>query len=166
MKSKSHSSRRSFIKNTVLGAALVSTAPTIMSNSYSQRILLKSRDLEPSQFAANDQVQLALIGAGIQGIYDTTSALRVPGVKLVEAERNKRTGFCCGAGGGRMWMEEKIGKRINTTRFDQLAATGAKTLATACPYCMIMLDDAMKEKGAEEEFEVLDLAQMMLRSIE
>ena len=90
----------------------------------------------------------------------------VPGVKLVEAERNKRTSFCCGAGGGRMWMEENIGKRINAERFEQLSATGAKTIATACPYCMIMLDDAMKEKGLEEEFEVMDLAQMMLRSLE
>jgi Fe-S oxidoreductase len=90
----------------------------------------------------------------------------VPGVKLVEAERKERSSFCCGAGGGRMWMEENIGKRINSERFEQLSATGAKTIATACPYCMIMLDDAMKEKGLEEEFEVLDLAQMMLRSIE
>jgi Fe-S oxidoreductase len=65
-----------------------------------------------------------------------------------------------------MWMEENIGKRINSERFEQLAATGARTIATACPYCMIMLDDAMKEKGAEEEFEVLDLAQIMLRAIE
>jgi len=84
----------------------------------------------------------------------------------VEAERNKRTSFCCGAGGGRMWMEENIGKRINAERFEQLSATGAKTIATACPYCMIMLDDAMKEKGLEEEYEVIDLAQMMLGSIE
>ena len=90
----------------------------------------------------------------------------VPGVKLVEAERRERTSFCCGAGGGRMWMEENIGKRINRERFDQLAATGARTIATACPYCMIMLDDAMKEKGAQGEFEVLDLAQMMLASID
>nr|MDA3895997.1 (Fe-S)-binding protein [Desulfobacteraceae bacterium] len=101
-------------------------------------------------------------------LYDTPRDIArfVPGVKLVEAERNRRTSFCCGAGGGRMWMEENTGKRINSERFDQLAATGAKTIATACPYCMIMLDDAMKEKGAEEEFEVLDLAQLMLRSIE
>ena len=90
----------------------------------------------------------------------------VPGVKLVEADRRERTSFCCGAGGGRMWMEENIGKRINHERFEQLAATGARTIATACPYCMIMLDDAMKEKGLEGEFEILDLAQMMLRSVE
>jgi Fe-S oxidoreductase len=90
----------------------------------------------------------------------------IPGVKLVEAERRERTSFCCGAGGGRMWMEETTGKRINTERFEQLSATGAHTIATACPYCMIMLDDAMKEKGVEEAYEVLDLAQIILRSVD
>jgi len=90
----------------------------------------------------------------------------VPGVRLVEAERRERTSFCCGAGGGRMWMEEKIGKRINTERLEQLLATGAKTVATACPYCMIMLDDAVREKGMKDEIVVSDLAQMVLGSIE
>jgi Fe-S oxidoreductase len=89
----------------------------------------------------------------------------IPGMKLVEAERRERTSFCCGAGGGRMWMEEKIGKRINTERFEQLYATGARTIATACPYCMIMLDDAVKEKGMEEEVVIMDLSQMMLQSV-
>jgi Fe-S oxidoreductase len=79
--------------------------------------------------------------------------------------RAKADGFCCGAGGGRMWMEEKIGKRINTERFEQLYATGARTIATACPYCMIMLDDAVKEKGMEESVTVMDLSQMMLLSV-
>ncbi len=90
----------------------------------------------------------------------------VPGLKLVEAERRERTSFCCGAGGGRMWMEEKIGKRINAERLDQLMETGAKTVATACPYCMIMLDDAVKEKGMEDEITVMDLSQMVLRAVE
>lgn len=85
----------------------------------------------------------------------------IPGTTLVEAERRKWTGFCCGAGGGRMWMEEKIGKRINAERFEQLYATGARTIATACPYCMIMLDDAVKEKGMEESVTVMDLSQMI-----
>ena len=101
-------------------------------------------------------------------LYDTPRDVvrHIPGVKLVEAERRKRTSFCCGAGGGHMWMKEKIGKEINTERFDELYETGAKTVATACPYCMIMLDDALKEKGLEEEVEVVDLAQMMLKPIE
>ncbi|HPF52233.1 MAG TPA: gfo/Idh/MocA family oxidoreductase, partial [Draconibacterium sp.] len=85
MKSNSHSSRRSFIKKTVMGTAIVSASPTILANSYSQQFLLNPRDYEPAQFSANDQVQLALIGTGIQGINDTISALQVPGVKLVAA---------------------------------------------------------------------------------
>jgi Fe-S oxidoreductase len=101
-------------------------------------------------------------------LYDTPRdvARLIPGVKLVEAERRKRTSFCCGAGGGHMWMKEKTGKEINAERFDELYKTGAKTVATACPYCMIMLDDAVKEKELEKEVEVVDLAQMMLKSIE
>lgn len=90
----------------------------------------------------------------------------IPGVDLVEAGRRERTGFCCGAGGGRMWMEEKTGKRINAERLDQLMQTGAKTVATACPYCLIMLDDAIKEKGVEEKIKVKDLSQMVWEAVE
>ena len=101
-------------------------------------------------------------------LYDTPRdvARLIPGVKLVEAERRKRTSFCCGAGGGHMWMKETVGKEINADRLNELYGTGAKTVATACPYCMIMLDDAVKEKELEKEVEVVDLAQMMLKSIE
>jgi Fe-S oxidoreductase len=101
-------------------------------------------------------------------LYDTPRdvARHIPGVKLVEAERRKRTSFCCGAGGGHMWMKEKTGKEINAERLNELYGSGAKTVATACPYCMIMLDDAVKEKELEEEIKVVDLAQMMLTSIE
>ena len=101
-------------------------------------------------------------------LYDTPRDVirNIPGVNLVEAERQKRTSFCCGAGGGHMWMKEKAGLEINSERLDELYKTGAKTIATACPYCMIMLDDAVKEKELEEEVKVVDLAQMMLKSIE
>jgi len=101
-------------------------------------------------------------------LYDTPRdvARLIPGVKLVEAERRKRTSFCCGAGGGHMWVKETVGKEINADRLNELYGTGAKTVATACPYCMIMLDDAVKEKELEKEVEVVDLAQMMLKSIE
>jgi Fe-S oxidoreductase/nitrate reductase gamma subunit len=96
-------------------------------------------------------------------IYDAPREIAecVPGVRLVEAERRKRISFCCGGGGVRMWMEEKIGTRINAERCDQLRATGAKTIATACPYCMIMLDDAIKDKGLADDIKIMDLAQMV-----
>ncbi|MCK5134801.1 MAG: Gfo/Idh/MocA family oxidoreductase [Bacteroidales bacterium] len=79
----SNKSRRSFIKKTVLGTALVSSSPLLFSRTYNQRLLMESRSYASTAFAANDNINLALIGSGIQGIYDTNSALRVPGVKLV-----------------------------------------------------------------------------------
>ncbi|MBX7167392.1 MAG: 4Fe-4S dicluster domain-containing protein [Pirellulales bacterium] len=67
---------------------------------------------------------------------------------IVEPEQHGPNGFCCGAGGGRMWMEEDIDKRVNFRRFAQLKATGAKTVAVGCPFCMTMLDDASKNDEA------------------
>ncbi|MHB1535269.1 MAG: (Fe-S)-binding protein [Acidimicrobiales bacterium] len=93
----------------------------------------------------------------------------VPGVETVEMHRHKRTGFCCGAGGARMWMEERIGKRINVERTDEALATGADIVSTACPYCLIMLDDATKGRQAEgqarEGVRVMDVAQILEQSL-
>ncbi|HEX6394393.1 MAG TPA: 4Fe-4S dicluster domain-containing protein [Acidimicrobiales bacterium] len=93
----------------------------------------------------------------------------VPGVSVTEMHRHRRTGFCCGAGGARMWMEEKIGTRINTNRTDEALATGADTISTACPYCLIMLDDATKARQAEgaapESVRVVDVAQVLEQSV-
>jgi Fe-S oxidoreductase len=88
---------------------------------------------------------------------------RVPGLRTVEMERHRQRGFCCGAGGARMWMEERLGKRINVERTDEALATGAASLGVACPYCMIMLDDGVKARG--EEMRVLDVAQVVAASI-
>lgn len=82
-KSENQNSRRSFLKKTLLGTAAVTSAPMVLSGSYKQKLLFESRSYDTNFFAANNQINLALIGTGIQGIYDTTSALRVPGVKLV-----------------------------------------------------------------------------------
>jgi len=84
-KTEKQNSRRSFLRKAALGTAAVSSAPMVLSGSYHQKILLGSRTYESKFIAANDQINLALIGTGIQGIYDTTSALRVPGVKLTAA---------------------------------------------------------------------------------
>jgi Fe-S oxidoreductase len=89
----------------------------------------------------------------------------VPGVDAVEMHRCKERGFCCGAGGARMWLEERIGKRINLERTDEALATDANVISTACPYCMIMLDDAVKERQREEDVKVLDIAQILERSL-
>ncbi|MCK5691295.1 MAG: Gfo/Idh/MocA family oxidoreductase, partial [Bacteroidales bacterium] len=82
-KSDNQNSRRSFLRKAALGTAAVTSAPMVIGGSYKQSLLLGSRSYAPASFAANDSINLALIGTGIQGIWDTTSALRVPGVKLV-----------------------------------------------------------------------------------
>ena len=89
----------------------------------------------------------------------------VPGVSPIEMGRCRERSFCCGAGGARMWLEEHQGKRINLERTDEALATGADVVSTACPYCLIMLDDAVKERGRGDEVKVLDVAQVLERSM-
>ncbi|MGE0727710.1 MAG: (Fe-S)-binding protein [Acidimicrobiia bacterium] len=89
------------------------------------------------------------------------------GVEIVEAGRNGTKGMCCGAGGARMWMEESIGKKVNDERAQELIATGATRVATACPFCFIMMDDGVKAAGKEEdEVRVADLSMHLLEAIE
>jgi len=88
----------------------------------------------------------------------------IPGVEKVEMPRCRERGFCCGAGGARMWMEETIGKRVNVDRTEEALATGADVISTACPYCMIMLDDAVKASG-RDDVSVLDISQVVERSL-
>ncbi|MFD1539115.1 (Fe-S)-binding protein [Nonomuraea guangzhouensis] len=94
---------------------------------------------------------------------------KVPGVQTQEMHRHKDRGFCCGAGGARMWMEERIGKRINTERVDEALTTNPDTVSTACPFCMVMLGDAINEKKnsgqAKESLEVVDVAQLLIKSV-
>lgn len=87
----------------------------------------------------------------------------VPGLRTVEMPRHRHRGFCCGAGGSRMWMEEPLGKRVNLERTDEAAATGADILGVACPYCLVMLDDGAKAKGSD--LQVLDVAQVLESSV-
>jgi Fe-S oxidoreductase/voltage-gated potassium channel Kch len=94
---------------------------------------------------------------------------KVPGVQAQEMHRCKNRGFCCGAGGARMWMEERIGKRISTERIDEALGTDPDTISTGCPYCMVMLGDAVSAKKssgeAKETLEVIDVAQVLARSV-
>jgi Fe-S oxidoreductase len=92
----------------------------------------------------------------------------LPGVTLKEMPRNSETSFCCGAGGARMWMEEKIGTRINVNRTDEALATGAQRIAVGCPFCRVMLSDGLTERqtdGRFENVEVVDVAQMLLAAV-
>jgi Fe-S oxidoreductase/nitrate reductase gamma subunit len=90
----------------------------------------------------------------------------IPGLKRVEMERHGNRSFCCGAGGGRMWMEENIGIRINHLRTLHAVETKAVLVATACPYCLTMLGDGIKEKGQQETLAAFDVSELVEQSIE
>jgi len=90
----------------------------------------------------------------------------IAGTRLIEMNRSFEKSFCCGAGGGRMWMEEHLGKRINHLRFEDAITTKATMAATACPFCLTMLEDASKDKAMEESFKVRDLAELVLEAME
>ncbi|GAA0808478.1 (Fe-S)-binding protein [Spirilliplanes yamanashiensis] len=84
---------------------------------------------------------------------------------ITEMPRNSERSFCCGAGGARMWMEERIGKRINVERVEEALSTNAQTVAVGCPFCYTMLGDGVTGKGRQEDVEVVDVATVLLRSV-
>lgn len=92
------------------------------------------------------------------GVYDAPREIlrSIPGLRVRELPRSKGNGLCCGAGGGRMFMEETVGKRINVERADEIIASGVQTVAVACTYCATMLVDGMQERASA--IEVKDLA--------
>ncbi|WP_350280262.1 (Fe-S)-binding protein [Kribbella sp. HUAS MG21] len=104
-------------------------------------------------------------------VYDAPRELLdiIPGAEYAEMPRNKTKSFCCGAGGARMWMEEKLGTRINVNRTTEAVETGADKIATGCPFCRVMLSDGLTAKQADgsarETVEVQDVAQLLLASV-
>ena len=90
----------------------------------------------------------------------------LPGAKVVEMSRNHQQSFCCGAGGGHMWMDEKTAKRINWTRTDMALEAKASVVATACPFCMVMFEDGIRGRNAEESLQARDLAELVAEAID
>jgi Fe-S oxidoreductase len=90
----------------------------------------------------------------------------IPGLDMVEMERNRRRAFCCGGGGGHMWLEEQEGNRINEMRTEQALETGVQTVITACPLCLQMFEDGIKAKAAEEQLKAMDIAELIATQIE
>jgi len=89
----------------------------------------------------------------------------LPQVQTVEMTRCRDKGFCCGAGGARMWMEETIGEKVNHRRLSHVLETGADVVATACPYCLIMMDDAAKTTNVDAKLARADIAELLERSL-
>ncbi|GIN86472.1 hypothetical protein J6TS2_28580 [Heyndrickxia sporothermodurans] len=89
----------------------------------------------------------------------------IPGVKLVEMERNREKGMCCGAGGGLMWMEEDTGHRINVSRTEQALAVTPSIISSGCPYCLTMLSDGTKAKEVEEVVKTYDVAEILEKAV-
>ncbi len=100
-------------------------------------------------------------------IYDAPRFIlkAIPGVQLVEMERNRENAMCCGAGGGMMWLEEKEGTRINEKRTEQALSLNPNIIASACPYCLTMLSDGTKAKGVEEDVKTLDVVELLEKSL-
>ncbi len=101
------------------------------------------------------------------GVYDPPRSLltSIPGVEFVEMDRNRENSLCCGGGGGRVWMETKAEQRFSDLRIQEALDAGARILATACPYCITMLEDSRKTTGAEDKIEVLDVSEIVVRAM-
>jgi Fe-S oxidoreductase len=115
----------------------------------------------PDTITFHDPCYLGRYNDGYDAPRDILRA--IPGLAVKEMERSRETGLCCGAGGGRMWMEEKLGTRINQMRMREIAATGAASVGVSCPFCMVMIGNAKDEIGvATQPFDVLELARQSM----
>jgi Fe-S oxidoreductase len=140
----------------------------IHHSTYIERLLQENR--APLQTEAGKHLTIAYHDSCYLGryndVYDApreTLRRALPVVTLVEPRRTRDRGLCCGAGGGRMFMEERTGKRINAERVDELLATGADTIAVACPFCMTMMNDGAKARDASVA--VLDIAEVVAQRL-
>jgi len=118
---------------------------------------LKMGNAIPESIAFHDPCYLGRYN----GVYDAPRRIleAIPGLELRELPRSRERGLCCGAGGGRMWMEEKLGSRINQARMKEIAEAGTGAVGVSCPFCMVMIGNAKEEIGAKTEpFDVLELA--------
>jgi Fe-S oxidoreductase len=128
--------------------------------------LIKEGRLNPSPHKSDKKLTYhdpCYLGRHNQIYAPPRELLQSSGCDITEMPRNQERSFCCGGGGGRMWMEEKIGTRINLNRVDEAIATGAEEVAVACPFCRVMVGDGMAAR--ESDVEVLDVAQILLRNV-
>jgi len=128
----------------------------------SGKIQLKDEQTKTRKVTYHDSCYLGRYN----GIYEEprTSLAKINGLELVEMDRNKSRGFCCGAGGGRMFLEDVEGSRINEERTREALETNAETIASACPFCMTMMTDGVKAHEKTEEVQVKDIAEIILEN--
>jgi Fe-S oxidoreductase len=102
------------------------------------------------------------------GIFDQPrSLIQATGARLTEPTRSRSNSFCCGAGGGQFWKDEEKGsERVSTNRYRELKQTGAKTVATGCPFCMRMITEETAKEEPETAMEVLDIAEIVARNLQ
>ncbi len=127
------------------------------------KLTIEGKNISASTVAYHDSCYLGRYNKE----YDAPRATLtdVPGLKVINPGRSKDKGFCCGAGGGRMFMEEHDGKRVNIERTEELLATGANTIAVNCPFCMTMMNDGVKDKGRVDDVTVRDVSEILLDAV-
>ena len=139
---------------------------TFLADLVASGRLVLGADGLPRQVTYHDSCYLARYNGVIAAPRDVLGA--IPGVELVEMASSGRQAFCCGAGGGRMWMEETRGTRVNAARTLQVLDTGAATVATACPFCMVMLRDGLTDAGRAEGADAVtasDISELLAAAI-
>lgn len=137
---------------------------TLLSRLVKSGRLKATKRLDHGRVAFHDSCYLGRYNGEFDAPRSVLGSLS--GVHVVEAERHHEKGMCCGAGGARMFMEEKHGTRINQTRIEQLRANNPAAIATSCPFCMTMLGDAIKETGAEDDLKIMDIAEVLAEGLE
>ena len=117
----------------------------------------------PRKVAYHDPCYLGRHG----GVYEEPRRVlqAIPGLEYIELPRNRERSLCCGGGGGGIWSEVPVQQRLGVLRVKEAQEAGAEVIATACPYCTIMLEDAVKALGLEGEIEILDVAELLHESV-
>ena len=127
------------------------------------KLATTTNDGNPDKIAFHDSCYLGRYN----NIFDAPrEVLDLAGAERFELPRHGENSYCCGAGGGGMWVETDPDTRINQNRLQQALDVGAKAVATACPYCLIMLEDAIRSKGVGEEVKVYDIAEVLDQQIQ
>lgn len=144
-------------------------SPEIVHHSVLLRRLLKEdrvplrEDALKANFTFHDPCYLGRYNDEFEAPRETLR--KVKGLQILEMPRTKEKGLCCGAGGGHFWMDFKVGDRINSIRAEEAAATGAEHIATACPFCMQMMEDGVKLKNLESKVDVKDIAEVIAEQL-